>query len=122
MAWAPPIHDLTRPMTHQTLIDLAGKLVAEGSPVADLDLQWLRSWEASDNGAQCQWTLNDHFGTHVDAPIHVVRNTAGVDKIDIQRLFGEAVVLDCSFATGNGLTAADFERARPRVEPGDIVL
>lgn len=122
MAWSPTLHDLTRPMTHQTLIDLAGKLVAEGSPVADIDFKWLRSWAAGDNGAQCQWTLNDHFGTHLDAPIHIVPNTPGVDQVDLSRLFGEAVVLDCSFAYGKGLTADDFERARPKVQPGDIVL
>lgn len=120
--WSPVLHDLTRPMTHQTLIDLAGKLVADGSPVADIDFKWLRSWEAGDNGSQCQWTLNDHFGTHLDAPIHVVPNTPGVDRVDIRRLFGEAVVLDCSDATGRGLTSADFERARPRIQEGDIVL
>src|SRR5262249_17806751 len=69
-----------------------------------------------------QWTLNDHFGTHLDAPIHIVPNSQSVDQVDINRLFGEAVVIDCSFATGRGLTAADFERARPKVKPGDIVL
>jgi arylformamidase len=122
MAWSPVVHDLTRPMTHQTLVELAGKLVAEGSPVADLELTFLRNYDRGDNGAQCQWTLNDHFGTHIDAPVHILPNTPAVDQLDLRRLLGEAVVLDCSFANGRGLTAADFERARPKVEPGDIVL
>src|SRR6202035_5360228 len=68
MVWAPRIYDLTRPMNHDTLVALAGKLAVGDGPVKDLEFSWLRSWERGDNGAQCQWTLNDHFGTHVDAP------------------------------------------------------
>jgi arylformamidase len=122
MSWAPTVRDLTRPMTHQTLIDLAGKLMGEGSPVADLEVTPLRSWEAGDNGSQYQWTLNDHFGTHMDAPSHVVRGEPSVDQVDLGHLFGEAVVLDCSFASGKGLTSVEFEQAQPGVQRDDIVL
>jgi arylformamidase len=109
MAWSPRIYDLTRPMTHDTLVALAGKLAVGDSPVKD-------------NGAQCQWTLNDHFGTHLDAPSHVVRGAPSVDQLDLGRLFGEAAVIDCSFARGRGLTGSDFAKARPGVRRGDIVL
>lgn len=122
MTWSPPIHDLTRPMTHETLIALAGRLAVGDAPVKDLEFSWLRSWEQGDNGAQCQWTLNDHFGTHVDAPSHVVRGAASVDQLDLSRLFGEAVVIDCSHARGRGLTGSDFAGARPGIRRGDIVL
>jgi arylformamidase len=116
------IIDLTRPMSRQTLIDLGGRRVLEGWLTAEVVMNWQRHWSRGDNGAQCQWTVGDHFGTHVDAPIHVVRDTPSVEAMDLNRLMGEAVVIDCSFARGTGLTAADFERARPRVHPGDIVL
>jgi kynurenine formamidase len=43
-------------------------------------------------------------------------------KVDINRLVCEAVVIDCSFANGHGLTSEDFERVRSRVKPGDTVL
>jgi len=121
MAWSPMLIDLTRPMTRETIIEIAGKIVAEDSPYNEVKLRFLRSWE-TDNGTLCQWTLNDHFGTHLDAPIHVVEGAPSVDQVDINRLMGEAVVIDCSFANGRGLTGDDFEQARPRVEPGDIVL
>lgn len=122
MTWSPRIHDLTRRLDHDTLVALAGKLAAADGPVQDLEFVWLRSWEHGDNGAQCQWTLNDHFGTHLDAPSHVVRGAPSVDQVDLGRLFGEAVVLDCSFARGRGLTSSDFARAEPGVRRGDIVL
>src|SRR5579871_1018190 len=116
------IIDLTRPMTHQTLIELGGRGVNEGWATTDVVVTWQRDWRAGDNGAQCQWQLGDHWGTHVDAPIHVVRDAPSVDQMDLQRLMGKAVVLDCRFARGRGLTGADFEAAQPGVRPGDIVL
>jgi arylformamidase len=121
MAWSPKLIDLTRPMTRETIIEIAGKIVAEDSPYNEVQLRFLRSWE-TDNGTLCQWTLNDHFGTHLDAPIHVVEGAPSVDQVRIDRLIGEAVVIDCSFGNGRGLTADDFEQARPQVEPDDIVL
>ena len=121
MAWSPNLIDLTRPMTRETIIEIAGRIVAEDSPYNEVKLRYLRSWE-TDNGTLCQWTLNDHFGTHLDAPIHVVPDAPAVDQVDINRLIGEAVVIDCSFANGRGITGDDFEQARPRVERGDIVL
>jgi arylformamidase len=114
--------DLTRPMTRQTLIDLGGKKVTEGWMVREVGVEWLRSWEAGDNTTQCTWTLSDHFGTHVDAPVHVIEGTPGVDAIDLSRLIGEAVVLDCRGSVGRGITGADLAAAEPGVQRGDIVL
>ncbi len=121
MSWSPHLIDLTRPMTEQTIIELAGKMVAGDSPYKTLSMSYLRNWD-TDNGTVCQWTLNDHFGTHLDAPYHVVPTGPAVDKVDINRLMGEAVVLDLSDTSGRGITAADFERAGQGVGPGDIVL
>ena len=92
MTWSPRIHDLTRPLSHDTLVALAGKLAASDGPVQDLEFVWLRSWERGDNGAQCQWTLNDHFGTHLDAPSHIVRGAPSVDQLDLGRLFALCIV------------------------------
>lgn len=121
MAWSPKLIDLTRPMTRETIIEIAGKIVAEDSPYNEVQLRYLRSWD-TDNGTLCQWTLNDHFGTHLDAPIHVVPDAPSVDQVDINRLIGEAVVIDCSLANGRGITGDDLENAGDRVGPGDIVL
>jgi arylformamidase len=121
MTWSPQLIDLTWPMTEDSIIKLAGKMVEGDSPYRKLSLSYLRNWD-TENGTVCLWTLNDHFGTHLDAPYHLVPGGPSVDRIDINRLIGEAVVIDCSFANGRGLTAEDFERAKPKVEPGNIVL
>ena len=36
MTWSPDLIDLTRPMTRETIVELAGKLVAEPSPTTRL--------------------------------------------------------------------------------------
>jgi kynurenine formamidase len=36
----------------------------------------------------------EHYGTHLDAPIHFAPGQAGVDQIPLERLFGPAIVLD----------------------------
>src|SRR4029077_15363183 len=116
------LFDLTRPMNHQTLVDLGGRRAEEGSLVRDIEVRWLRDWQQGDNTSQCQWFLSDHFGTHIDAPVHVIDDGASVDELDISRLVGDAVVIDCSFACGRGLTDTDFERTAGLVRRGDIVL
>src|ERR1700739_1520032 len=121
MGWSPSLIDLTRPMTNESIIDLAGKFAEPGSPYSGIELSYLRNWD-TENGMVCRWTLNDHLGTHLDAPIHMVPGTASVDQVDLQRLVGEAVVIDCSFATGRGISAADLVRAGPEVTAGDTVL
>jgi arylformamidase len=121
MTWSPDVIDLTWPMTEDTIIKLAGKMVEGDSPYRKLELSYLRDWDR-ENGTVCQWTLNDHFGTHLDSPYHLVPGAPSVDRVDLNHLIGEAVVIDVSFANGRGLTSEDFERALPRVQPGDIVL
>lgn len=68
MVWSPDLIDLTRPMTKETGIDLAGKMMAEENPYGEVKVEFIRNWD-SENGRVCQWTMSDHFGTHLDAPI-----------------------------------------------------
>jgi arylformamidase len=109
-------------MTLETRIALGGRRVNEGWHATEIGLDWSRHWDRGDNGSQCHWTISDHWGTHLDAPIHIVPDSPSVDQIELARVFGEAVVLDCRFARGRGLTAADFEQAGAQVRSGDIVL
>ena len=122
MSWSPQLIDLTRPddarhhrgARRASLPNRARPTRISSSRICATGT---RTTAASANGR-----LNDHFGTHLDAPIHIIPNTPGVDGVEIDRLIGEAVVIDCSFANGRGITSEDFEKARPRVKPGDIVL
>ncbi|MBC7234605.1 MAG: cyclase family protein [Chloroflexi bacterium] len=70
-------------------------------------------------------TLN-HVGTHIEAPYHVRQEGMDVAEIPLERLCGEAVVLDLRFTEPGGVvTEADVRQAAERaggIRPGDIVL
>ena len=69
--------------------------------------------------------INEHAGTHLDAPHHFVDGGETVDQIDLSRLTGPAVALDMSAHHPKGLiSAADLERATAKLplQEGDAVL
>jgi kynurenine formamidase len=74
------------------------------------------------------WML-EHYGTHLDAPIHFPPGKTPVDQIPVKQFFGPAVVLDVRAA---GAKDADYqlpvarveewEKAHGRIPEGAIVL
>src|SRR6202047_3594422 len=58
------------------------------------------------------WML-EHYGTHLDAPIHFPPGKVTVDKIPTKQLFGPAVVLD---VRADGAKDADYLLSVARVE------
>lgn len=57
------------------------------------------------------WML-EHYGTHLDAPIHFPPGTMPVDKIPARQLFGPAVVMD---VRKEGSADPDYRLAAERV-------
>jgi len=74
------------------------------------------------------WML-EHYGTHLDAPIHFARGKPTVDQIPPQQFFGPAVVLD---VRAEGAANADYQAPATLIDaweaqhgpipPGSIVL
>src|SRR6202162_6698783 len=74
------------------------------------------------------WML-EHYGTHLDAPIHFPPGKATVDKIPTKQFFGPAVVVD---VRAEAVKDADYllsvarveewEKAHGRIAEGSIVL
>lgn len=71
----------------------------------------------------------EHGGTHIDAPIHFFAERDTVDEIPLERLIGEAVLVDVSSkASGNAdyqVAVEDFrawESSHGRIPDGAIVL
>jgi kynurenine formamidase len=58
------------------------------------------------------WML-EHYGTHLDAPIHFPPGKAPVDQIPVRQLFGVAAVLD---ARSEGAADADYRLPGARIE------
>ena len=72
---------------------------------------------------------SEHGGTHLDAPIHFAQGHQTVDQIPLERLVGEAVVIDVSAESEKDVdyqvTVADFtrwEQAHGQLPSGAIVL
>lgn len=64
-----------------------------------------------------------HTGSHVDFSKHTVEDGETAVDVSLERVFGQAVVVDLSFAEANHeITIADMEEHAAHVQPGDIVL
>jgi len=74
-------------------------------------------WQAS----KLEMTL--HTGSHVDFPLHVQAGGATAADVPLERVCGEALVVDLSFVGANhGISVADLEKHAPPIRKGDIVL
>lgn len=72
---------------------------------------------------------SEHGGTHIDAPVHFAQGRRAVDQIPIDRLLGQAVVVDVTAAAGENrdyqVVVGDllrFEGAHGAIPPDAIVL
>lgn len=64
-----------------------------------------------------------HTGSHVDFTKHVQEEGETAADVPLDRVFGEALVVDLSFAEANHeISVADLEEHAPHIRPGDIVL
>jgi len=74
------------------------------------------------------WML-EHYGTHLDAPVHFPPGKTTVDQIPVKQLFGPAVVLDVSAEGAKdadyqlpAARVAEWEKRRGRIPEGSVVL
>ncbi|MFN8185671.1 MAG: cyclase family protein [Gaiellales bacterium] len=118
--WEFDLVDLSRPISERTATGLFGDI---GSPdYSRVEIDYLADWSTA-NGAVARFSIFDHIGTHLDAPIHTNEDGASLEGVDISRLIGEAVVLDLYRGDVDyGYTAEDLATALPEIREGDIVL
>jgi len=62
--------------------------------------------------------LNSHCGTHMDAPLHYLKDGAGVDQAPLEVLVGPARVVQIS--NSDAVTAAECQGLNP--QPGERIL
>jgi kynurenine formamidase len=63
-----------------------------------------------------------HVGTHVDSPRHFFSDGPALEDVPLARLMGAGVVWGIDIPLGGTIEPEDFERMRPQLEPGDILL
>lgn len=78
----------------------------------------IRKISSIDEGAECNVSAVFacvHTGTHVDAPVHYLQNTASVGKLKLEPYIGECTVV----TTGGIITGAEMEEiietSKPRI-------
>jgi kynurenine formamidase len=109
----PALHDLTHPWGHDVSF-WPGK-----NPIHEFKRLY---YHARDGMFVQHFTTVMHRGTHMDAPIHVLENTPDITKFELWRFFGTGVAVSIPKKRWEVITARDLENARPKIEPGDIVM
>lgn len=94
------------------LIDLSHTL-QNGMPVfpGDSSPTFTKSLTHQKDGAQViRMDLATHHGTHLDCPLHFIKNGKSADTSAIENFYGKALLVDCSaFNAGEQIPAGHFE-------------
>jgi arylformamidase len=74
-----------------------------------------------------QLLISDHAGTHVDAPTHFHADSTSIDQQDLEKFFGDAILLDVSSKelrrpVDLELVKETLSRDNLDIRQGDIVL
>ena len=70
----------------------SGMVHYPGNPPVVID--FIHDLQRGDPETLSQLSLSVHSGTHLDAPIHFIRNAPGIDRIPIATLIGPARLID----------------------------
>lgn len=76
-----------------------------------LSIQRLMDYECGDALRLSAIAMSAHLGTHVDAPLHFIRNGASVDQIALEKLLGPAHVIEA--LTNAGIHAQQLSAQLP---------
>jgi len=112
----------------------------EHMPFAHKNWSWFEEDELPTGACTCSlgpyvthfFILDEHAGTHVDAPSHYFKDGDSSEKIDLSKLIGPAAVVDLRHLDGEAEDGASpaitvahleaWEQANGRFEPGEVVL
>ncbi len=69
------------------------------------------------------WFGHLRAGTHVDAPSYCIPDGITADKLPLENLYGTGVIIDMrNKGKWDTITAADLEKATPKIQLGDFVV
>jgi kynurenine formamidase len=110
---AEQLIDLSQPWNHLT----------PGWPTySSAVIQWAKKLSTERVNAQRIETML-HVGTHIDAPMHFISGGKDVASLPLERLYGEAVVVDISDEVGDyDIYRPDTITSKVEVRKGDILI
>ena len=105
----PRIIDLTMPVAKHVRWPVERKLLGDLAKGDNFQITW--------------FGMAAHAFTHIDAPRHVDPNGLTLSDVGLEKVVGEAVVVDLTdVAPDTGITPEHLEASGAEVEPDDIVL
>jgi arylformamidase len=85
-------------LTHDAWIDVTATLDSATTPVyegdAPMSFEFLKDMRKDDGFTLSKLSLGAHSGTHVDAPMHFIRDGASIDKLPLEPFIGQARVIE----------------------------
>jgi kynurenine formamidase len=121
-------------LRHRRVVDLSQTL-EEHMPTVPTHARFFHNlWSSYARGGRSlhyQLVVHEHHGTHVDAPIHFLKNAppeacTTIENVPLAQLLGRGVRVDCRTAqAGEGVAAGRlraWESAHGPIQAGDIVL
>ncbi|MGL5540605.1 MAG: cyclase family protein [Erysipelotrichaceae bacterium] len=86
------LYDLS-PMIHETMV------VYKNNPEKAMVRTIVADYSTSQH-YDSRIDFNMHTGSHVDAPLHMLRDGASIDEIPLERFYGRALVVDATSVVG----------------------
>lgn len=100
-------------LTAEGWIDVTATLDPATTPVyegdAPMKFEFLKDMRKGDALTLSAFSLGAHSGTHIDAPMHFVRDGASIDRIALGPLMGAARVIDIADSV-QAIDAAELNR------------
>jgi arylformamidase len=90
-------------------LDPATTPVYEGD--APMKFEFLKDMRKGDGFTLSKYSLGAHSGTHIDAPMHFVRDGTPIDRVPLEPLIGPARVIDIPDSV-QSINAAELNRHR----------
>jgi arylformamidase len=98
-------------------IDVTATLDPLTTPVyegdAPMSFEFLKDMRKGDGFTLSKFSLGAHTGTHIDAPMHFVRDGASIDRVPLEPLIGPARVIDIPDSV-QSIDAAELNRHKWR--------
>lgn len=125
MAWMPPRQTTSRvgsadAMKPNGWVDATATLDPATTPVyegdAPMNFEFLKDMRKGDGLTLSKYSLGAHSGTHIDAPMHFVRDGAPIDKVPLEPLIGPARIIDIADGV-QAIDATELNRHRWRGAP-----
>lgn len=93
--------------------DVSAALDPRTTPVyegdAPMSFEFLQDMRTGDALTLSVYSLGAHSGTHIDAPMHFIRDGASIDRVPLEALIGPAVVIEIADSV-QAIDAAELDR------------